>query len=511
VTGQWRERSWWGWGYADEALDDAGCRRLAEQTLRPWMPIDGSVTPLPFDPLLRSPRLIPPTMLEEAFAADSMTRAGHAYGKAYRDVVRALHGQLSHAPDLVAYPRTAHDVVAILDWAEATGAAVVPYGGGTSVVGGVEFRGDGPWVSLDLTRLNRVIEIDPVNLAVRAQAGVLGPALEAALEPQDLTLRHLPQSFEFSTVGGWIATRSGGHYATGPTRIDDFVEALRIITPSGPIETLRVPGSGAGPAPERLFLGSEGTLGVIVEAWLRVQRRPTFKASASVTFADFTEAVLATKAVAQSGLRPSNCRLLDPLEAMLLAGATDGRARLRLGFESTAAPVDGALSGTLEICKDLGGVPAEHSGHRGFMKQPYTRDALVRLGLIIETIETACTWSRFAALHAAVVAAVHTAAPAKVAMVTCRFTHVYPDGPAPYFTIITPGRRGSEVAIWDEIKAAVSAAIVASGGTITHHHAVGRDHRPWFLEQCPPLVAASLRAAKATLDPHGILNPGALL
>jgi alkyldihydroxyacetonephosphate synthase len=512
VSAAWRERSWWGWGYVDEALDDAACRRLAERALRPWMPIDGSVTPLPFDPLLPTPRLIPPSVMEEAFASDSMTRAGHAYGKSYRDVVRGLNGQLAHAPDLVAFPRTANDVVAVLDWAEATRAAVVPYGGGTSVVGGVEYRGDGPWVSLDLTRLNRVVEVDPVNLAVRAQAGVYGPALEAALEPHDLTLRHLPQSFEFSTVGGWIATRSGGHYATGPTRIDDFVEALRVMTPAGPVESLRVPSSGAGPSPERLFLGSEGTLGVIVEAWLRVTRRPTFKASTAVTFADFADAVQATRAVAQSGLRPSNCRLLDPIEAMLLAGSTDGRARLRIGFESSAVPVEQALADTVEICKDHGGEQAEAGDHhRGFLKQPYTRDALVRLGLIVETVETACTWNRFDALHSAVVAAVHAAAPAKVAVVTCRFTHVYPDGPAPYFTIMTPGRRGAEVAIWDDIKTAVSAAIVSAGGTITHHHAVGRDHRPWFLQQCPPLFAAGLRAAKATLDPHGILNPGALI
>lgn len=514
----WRERSWWGWGWADEALDDDACRRLAETALRPWMPIDGSVLPVPYDPVLGPPRLIPPSIMQEAFAADAMTRAAHTYGKAFRDVVRALHGRLDHPPDLVCFPRTAHDVVATLDWAEAVGAAVVPYGGGTSVVGGVEYRGDGPWISLDLSRLNRVGEVDEVNHAVRVQAGVFGPALEKALAPHGLTLRHYPQSFEFSTVGGWLATRAAGHYATGPTRIDDFVEALRVITPQGPVESLRVPGSGAGPSTDGLFLGSEGTLGVIVEAWLRVTDRPASKASTSVAFPVYAQAVAAVRVILQSGLRPSNCRLLDPVEAMLNAGATDGQARLLLGFEGATTPL---LADALTICADHGGTPrsggdSDRGGDQGawresFLRAPYTRDALIRLGLVVETVETACTWSRFEALHAAVIAAAQAAAPARVAVVTCRLTHAYPDGPAPYFTIITPARRGAEVAIWDEIKAAVSEAITANGGTITHHHAVGRDHLPWLAQQRDPLFTEVLRAAKRTLDPRGILNPGALL
>jgi alkyldihydroxyacetonephosphate synthase len=519
----WRERSWWGWGWADEALDDAACRQLAERALRPWMPIDGNVTPIPYDPVLEQPRLIPPSIMEEAFQADAMTRAAHAYGKAYRDVVRALNGKLDNPPDLVAFPRTTHDIVTILDWAEAAEAAVVPYGGGTSVVGGVEFRGGGPWISLDLSRLNRISEVDEVNQAVRVQAGVFGPALEAALKPHELTLRHFPQSFEFSTVGGWLATRSGGHYATGPTRIDDFVEALRVVTPVGPVESLRVPASGAGPSPDRFFLGTEGALGVISEAWLRVTKRPTFTAATAVTFPTLGEAVTATRDIVQAGLRPSNCRLLDPVEAMLQAGAKDGRARLLLGFESSDASVQPLLDRAVEICRSHNGAPLEEPAsaddasdavgtwRSSFLRAPYVRDGLIRLGLVAETVETACTWNRFEQLHAAVIAAVQAAAPTKVAVVTCRFTHVYPDGPAPYFTIITPARRGAEVAIWDEIKVAVSEAIVQVGGTITHHHAVGRDHRPWYDRQRPPLFAVALRAAKDALDPVGILNPGVLV
>ncbi|MFI5906832.1 FAD-binding oxidoreductase [Dactylosporangium sp. NPDC051541] len=505
------ERSWWGWGHADAALDDAACHRLAERTLRPWLPIDGALTPLPADPVLPKPRLSPPPTLAGAFLSDPLSRAGHAYGKAFRDVVRALHGELPNPPDLVCRPRTEPDVVAALDWAASTGTPIVPYGGGSSVVGGVEYRGEGPWVSLDLSRLDRVEEVDDVNLAVRVQAGVFGPALERALEPHGLTLRHLPQSFEFSTVGGWLATRSGGHYATGPTRIDHFVEAMRVLTPQGPVESPRVPASGAGPDPNGLFLGSEGALGAIVEAWLRVRPKPERRAKATILFRGYSQSVDATRELVQSGLRPANCRLLDPVEAMLNAGATDGQARLMLGFEGPDAAL---LPSALEICRAQGGTEAERSSgsfRQTFLRAPYTRDALVRLGLIVETVETACTWSRFEALHAAVLAAARAAAPDRVALVSCRFTHVYPDGPAPYFTIVTPGRRGAEVAIWDEIKAAVSDAIAAHGGTITHHHAVGRDHRPWYDAERSPLLQATLRAAKRTLDPRGVLNPGVLV
>jgi alkyldihydroxyacetonephosphate synthase len=521
-----RTRSWWGWGWADEALDEDACRKLAERALRPWMPVDGHVSPVPADPVLPSPRLVPPSTLDKVFVGDSLTRAAHSYGKAYRDVVRALAGRLDHPPDLVAYPRNRADVVAVLDWAEASGAVVVPFGGGTSVVGGVECRTDRPVVTLDLTRLDRVVEVDEVSLAARVQAGVFGPALEEQLKPHGLTLRHYPQSFEFSTVGGWLATRSGGHYATGYTHVDDFVEALRVVTPVGMVETLRVPASGAGPSPDRLFLGSEGILGVIFEAWLRLTRRPEHRASTAVSFDAYPDAVAATREIAQSGLRPSNCRLLDPLEAVLHAGATKVGSRLLLGFESADHDVAAQLARTVEICRAHRGVaeasdsPADSPAGEfdaigtwrdSFLRAPYLRDALVRLGLVVETFETACTWSRFEALHAAVLAAVIAAAPGGVAVVTCRFTHVYPDGPAPYFTVITPGRRGSELTIWEEIKAAASEAILAEGGTITHHHAVGRDHRPWYDRQRPEPFALALKAAKAVLDPKGMLNPGVLL
>src|SRR3989442_10694023 len=249
---------------------------------------------------LPPPRLEPPASLAPLCTTDPAERAGHTYGKSFRDVVRAFRREFVHPPDVVAVPRTEADVADVLDWCGDVGAAAIPYGGGSSVVGGVEcdvgdaYRGA---VTVDLRELGEVLEIDPTSRAARIQAGVYGPALEDQLRPHGLTLRHFPQSFECSTLGGWIATRSGGHYATLYTHIDDFVESLRVVTPHGLVESRRLPGSGAGPSPDRLFLGSEGILGVITEAWMRVQDRPRFRASVPVRFAGFDDGVAAARAI----------------------------------------------------------------------------------------------------------------------------------------------------------------------------------------------------------------------
>jgi len=492
----------------------AGLADLAAR-VAPFLPVDGDIAPVPdlAAVSLPPPRVRPPDSLAHLCTSRTRERAAHTYGKAYRDVVRTLRGDLATAPDLVARPGDEAEVAAILDWAGSTGVAVVPYGGGTSVVGGVELRDRArPWVSLDTGRLDGVVEIDAVSLAARVRAGTYGPAIEDGLRPHGLTLRHFPQSFEFSTLGGWIATRAGGHYATGYTHIDDLVQAVRAVTPIGVAQSARVPSSAAGPAPDRLWLGSEGTLGVVTEAWVRVRRRPRFTARATMTFTEYDDAVAATRDVAQSGLGPANCRLLDPTESALGAGVADGTSRLLLAFESADAPVDAALARATDIGQAHSGRSTSEETARewrgSFLRAPYLRDGLARLGVVVETFETACTWSAFPALHAAVIQSVVSAGPAFAA---CRFTHVYPDGPAPYYTVYAAGRRGAEVEIWDGIKARVSEAILAQGGTITHHHAVGRDHRPWYDRERPEPFAVALRAAKAALDPYGILNPGVLI
>src|SRR4051812_23036904 len=381
----------------------------------------------------------------------------------------------------------------------------------------------------------RLSRVDQISRAALIEGGAYGPSLENQLKPYGVTLRHFPQSFEFSTVGGWIATRSGGHYASVYTHIDDLVESLRVVTPSGLLESRRLPGSGAGPSPDRMILGSEGTLGIITEAWMRVQDRVKFKGSAGVRFTSYPDGVRAACAVSQSGIFPTNCRLLDAGEAMISAGVTDGTALLVLGFESADHPVDTWIERAVELAKDHGGeVPdgisvsgpaadgaAAGAGRDGavgawrnsFLRAPYGRDALVSMGVIVETFETACTWDAFDALHTGATSAVE-AALAEICgggWVTCRFTHIYPDGPAPYFSVTAPGRFGSELSMWAEIKAAAGEALLAHGGTITPPHAVGRAPRPWYDRQRPELFATALRAAKHELDPAGILNPGVLL
>ena len=488
---------------------------------------------------LPEPRLRVPGSLAEIVSDDRTERVSHALGKAYRDVVRGFRGQIDHAPDLVARPRDEAEIEALLSWCADAGAAAIPYGGGTSVAGGIEPRVGGGYtgaVTIDLGALDRVLEVDHTSRAARIQGGTLGPSLNAQLAEHDLTLRHFPQSFEYSSLGGWIATRAGGHFATVWTHIDDLVESVRAITPSGAWESRRLPGSGAGPSPDRLLIGSEGILGLITEAWVRVHARPRHKLSAGIGFGSFAAGAKAVRALSQSGLNPANCRLLDEAEAELTHADDAGRSVLVLGFESAHGPVDAFMDQALELARDHGGevtseqratsneqrgaAGAVSSWRHAFLAAPYLRDTFVACGVLSETFETAITWDRFEQLHATVTETARRAvAEASGAVaegdgapkVMCRFTHVYPDGPAPYFTILAPARRGSEVEQWDEIKAAVSDVLMTAGATITHHHAVGRDHRPWYDRQRPQPFADALRAAKRALDPAATLNPGVLI
>jgi len=377
------------------------------------------------------------------------------------------------------------------------------------------------------------VEVDPVSRAARIRAGVTGPALEDQLRVHGFTLRHFPQSFEFSTLGGWIATRAGGHFATLYTHIDDLVESVRAVTPAGVWESRRLPGSGAGPSPDRMLLGSEGALGVITEAWVRVQERPRFKLSCGVAFDSFGAGAEAVRELAQSGLNPSNCRLLDEVESSLTNAGPPGKALLVLGFESAHHPMDGAMDAALDAARGHGGQPGEvsesGSGHgdnsvsawrHAFLAAPYLRDTFVACGVLSDTFETAITWDRFTEFHDRLmetarraIADACGAAPdgRRAPRLSCRFTHTYPDGPAPYYTVLCPARPGGEVEQWDEIKAAVSETVIDAGGTITHHHAVGRDHLRWYERQRPAPFAEALRGAKRALDPAGILNPGVLI
>ncbi len=365
--------------------------------------------------------------------------------------------------------------------------------------------------------------------------------MEDQLRPHGFTLRHYPQSFEFSTLGGWIATRSGGHYATNQTHIDDMVESVRMVTPSGLWESRRLPGSGAGPSPDRMAIGSEGILGIITEAWMRIQARPVFRASAGVTFPTFAAGAEAARRIVQTKLWPANCRLLDPVEAATAAGMDGANALLLLGFESAEVPQGEFIRHAVDLARDAGGTitesdirvsggsgesnqkgPAEgDTGRQGsvgawrnsFLNAPYMKNHQAGLGLVTETMETAITWDRWLAMDEMVRGALQDTLNRICGggSVSCRFTHVYTDGPAPYFTFEGMGRLGAELEMYAEIKQAASDAIMAAGGTITHHHAVGRLHRPWYDQQRPDLFAQALKAVKKSLDPNGVLNPGLLI
>jgi alkyldihydroxyacetonephosphate synthase len=544
TLGHRRALRFWGWGYADEHLDTAEEARLADLVT---LVGGGAAIALPRlnDVSLAPSRGSPPDALRAICSATPYDRITHALGKSLADSLRLLQRALPAAPDWVAFPRDEAQIEALLDWAGSARAAVIPFGGGTSVCGGVEADVPGDYscvLVIDLQYLNRVLEIDHSSRAALIEGGALGPELEAALKPAGLTLRHFPQSFQFSTLGGWVATRAGGHYATQYTHIDDFVESIRMLTPSGVLETRRLPGSGAGPSPDRLLMGSEGTLGLITRAWMRVQERPRFRASASVRFPGMAQACSAVRAISQAALFPSNCRLLDPAEA-LLNGVGDGvSALLVLAFESADHPLDAWLARALELVADHGGswdteaaqrslqgaetpAVAEHrQGAAGawrdqFLRAPYYRNYLTPRGVMVDTFETAITWDRFEAFYAGVRDALGRAIREVTGvdgMVTCRFTHVYPDGPAPYFSFYAHGTDCGDMQAmlgrWQHIKLAANAAVTSLGGTVTHHHAVGRDHRPGgYDEQSPPLFRAAFAGARAALDPQGMMNPGVLI
>ena len=465
-------RRHWGWGYEDDVVGEGAAELAAHlgfgsaELERP--------APLTVDPDL----------------------ALHAHGASYLDVVRALRGEFPNLPGVVERPDDEAGVLRALERADAEDLAVTPYGGGTSVVGGVDPVAGG--MSLDLGRLDRVLEVDPVSRAARIQAGATGPRIEEQLAEHGMTLRFFPQSFERSTLGGWIATRAAGHFATGPTHIDDLVESVRAVTARGEIwESRRLPASGAGPSPDRLLLGSEGTLAVITEAWVRVRPRDEPRWSARVELDEFNAGLELVREIVQSGMRPSNCRLVEAREAQLTLSGE--RTTLHLGFEGACEPVEHARA----LCERYGDVIEGAGGawRDAFLRAPYLRDTLVAMGVLTETFETAVTWDRLPGLIDTVKDAVSC---------TCRITHAYPDGAAPYFTVVAPARRGEEEEQWAEIKRAASEAVLAAGGTITHHHAVGRDHRPWYDRQRPEPFAAALRAAKAALDPDSRLNPGVL-
>ncbi len=522
-----RRLKFWGWGWEGESATDAEIDQL-KRTYGAALRVDGFPdTPPPAEDefKLRTPRLSPPDSLVAICSSDPYTRLVHCMGKSLPDAVRMFNRQAPHVPDIVAFPESEEQVAALMDWAGDAGAALIPFGGGSSVVGGVEpvvddaYRGT---ITLSTIRMTGLVEIDKTSRAARIRGGTRVPDLEAALKPHGLTLRHFPQSFPMATVGGMIATRSGGHFAMLYTHIDDLVESTRTVTPAGVMESRRLPGSGAGPSPDRFIIGSEGSVGIITETWLRLQDRPVYRANAAAWFDDFYKAAEAVRAVAQSGLNPANCRLVDAAECQI-NGVSNGSCHLLiLGFESAHADVSTAMARVKELVADHGGNigdggNAEDAVGRwrmAFIRMPYFREIITPWAILNDTFETSITWDRLPDFHRNVVDATRTAikdATGQDGIVTCRFTHVYPDGPAPYFSLHCKADKARMQDQWKIIKSAASDAVIENGGTITHHHAVGRDHQPWYEKQRPTLFGGAYRAAKQTLDPAAIMNPGVIV
>ena len=528
-----RLRKFWGWGYDDELLSSEEENNIDQRIAKTFQldHVERIEIPKISDIDINQPLFSTPSSLKKIFSDDKLERLNHAYGKSFPDSARSILGDFSSPPDYVAFPETQNEITSILDWASENNVAVIPYGGGSSVCGGVETNVGSDYagvISLDMKNINSILEIDKTSRTALIEGGILGPHLEAQLKEHDLTMRHYPQSFEFSSLGGWIATRSGGHYATLYTHIDDFVESLKMITPSGSFETRRLPGSGAGPSPDRFAIGSEGIMGVITEASMRLQNRPTYRSSCTVEFINYEDALKALRLISQSGLFPSNCRLLDANEA-LFNGAGDGKSHLLiLAFESADHDKKASLERALEIAKDNKGnfeVPSQDSqAHRSgssgtwrnsFIKAPYLRESFTRRGIIQDTFETSITWDKSKDFIQAVKDDTSKAIleiTGKPSLVTCRITHSYPDGLAPYFTFGAYATPSTMIDTWKEIKCATNEICVSKGGTVTHHHAVGRDHRPnGYDVQRDDLFSKVLIEAKAALDPKGIMNPGVLI
>jgi alkyldihydroxyacetonephosphate synthase len=529
------ELSWSGWGdpaLATELPD--GLRALLRDGLgvRQGNPAPRSLAQL----VLVPPRLASAVAgrLSEIVGpdhahGDDASRARHARGKSTLDLLTLRSGAPLAAPDLVLTPASHEEVLELLAVAGAERVAVVPYGGGTSVVGGLVPEADGfaGVVAFDLRRLNALIELDEESRLAVLEPGLRGPEAEALLDERGYTIGHFPQSFQYGTLGGFAAVRSSGQASAGYGRFDEMVLGMRVATPTGTLTLGRAPRSAAGPDLRQLVLGSEGAFGVITALTVQIRPRPERRVYEGFRFPSFAEGARALRALAQDGPVPTVLRLSDEAETALglarpdeLGGGSSDSAPAPgalaiLGWEGAAADVERRRAGALEVVTGAGAVAVDGAGDDwadGRYRAPYLRDALIDAGALVETLETATFWSRLAGLYAAVGAAIRASLTAQGTppAILCHISHVYPAGASLYFTIAC-AQLPDAVGQWRAAKAAASDAILAAGGSITHHHGVGSDHRPWYEREIGPLGTEALRAVKHTLDPAGILNPGILL
>jgi alkyldihydroxyacetonephosphate synthase len=456
---------------------------------------------------------------EDAYSVESGDRAVHSLGKGYRDLVRIRRGEIKRPTDAVIYPQTDAQIAEALEVAARAGVAVIPFGGGTSVVGGVEPAGDRPTVTLDLARMDRVLTIDSASGLATVEAGIFGPALEAQLNAAGFTLGHFPQSFEYSTLGGWIATRSAGQNSTRYGKIEDNVESLRMLFPGGAIDTPAVPAAAAGPDLNQVIAGSEGALGVITRATIRLAPLPPQSDYRAYLLPDFEVGVEASREMMQSGLRPAVLRLSDESESeatalmqlgiegltqcICIVGFEGGEDEVRFSWQQAPAILErhGGQS--------LGSGPGE-AWRRGRFEAPYLRDLLLDHAIMVDTLETATSWSNYGKLYHSVRDAMQNAMGER-GLVMAHLSHSYTHGASVYYTFLARQHGGRELEQWQDVKDAASRAIIDGGGALSHHHGIGSEHRRWLPDYLGDGGMKVLRALKQAFDPNDIMNPATLI
>ena len=548
------ETRWWGWGDINKTYpveERPGYIPYIQEKLD--IKVDKVRVPDPdFSSLeIREPRLarkalkaVAKIVGEDNASTSKRDRVYHAVGKSYRDTIRARAGDIPNPPDAVVFPATEEEIAELLALAESENIAVVPFCGGSSVVGGIEPLDDGfsGSISVDLRRMDRILRVDPESRTARIEAGIWGPQLEEELGRRGLYLGHAPESFMFSGLGGWIASRSAGRQSTGYGKIEEMLEAVRMVTPRGVIETRDVPATATGPDLNQVICGSEGTLGIITQATMKVRPLPEVYDYRGLLFKEFEGGVQAVREMMQSGSIPETIRISDPEESALalrvlkpsgspvmkygMAGGLKVLEALGYSFQTGAFSVLGVEGETAEagermkriqaICRKNGAVPlgrtAGNQWYHGRYDHPYLRDIMMGWGVMTDTLETATTWSNIMNLYRTVSKAIRDALADydSRSVVTCHLSHSYITGSSLYFIFLGKIAKGREIEQWEHLKKKAGDTVLANGGTITHHHGVGYEHAPWMEEECGPQGMQTLRALKNSLDPAGIMNPGKL-
>jgi alkyldihydroxyacetonephosphate synthase len=547
---------WWGWGDLDRVFDVENRAQLIpflEKRLGIPLGKERFRDPDLEDVALPPPRLGDDVLSrlrgicgEENVSTEKFQRVSHSMGKSYRDLLRFRMCRVDNPTDVVVWPREEKEIAEILVLAEEKNLAVIPFGGGSSVTGGVEPRVEGKTgaISLDMARLNRVLKVDPTSHTAVIQAGALGPEIEEQLNAHGFTLGHFPESFDHSSLGGWIATRASGRQSTGYGDIEDMVLALRMVTPRGVVETRKVPNTAAGPSVLQLCLGSEGIFGVITQATMRIRPLPEVVDYRGLIFRNFAAGVSAIREMMQQGLVPACVRLSDRTETALAQAIrkTTGPAWKRrgedvalrilasrgysfeegafmvLGLEGEKAEVDYLRGNILRLCRRLGGFHLGAGPGRQWYESrhdtAYFREQLINWGVMVDTLETATTWDNLLHLYGEVGGALRRAMEenGSKCLVACHVSHAYREGASLYYTFFAPmAEEGGEEEQWVKVKKAASDAIMEYGGTITHHHGVGYEHAPWMVKEVGLLPLRAIRAVKVTFDPRDVLNPGKLV